>query len=78
MPERGPSCMRGGRLGPAARPRASGLGRGPWGNGERAEVAKLARRFIFNHLVGAGEQRERDGDAERLGDLEVDEQLRPA
>jgi hypothetical protein len=29
----------------------------------------------FDHLVGAHEQRERDGEAERLRSLEVDEQL---
>jgi hypothetical protein len=30
---------------------------------------------LFDHLVGAGEQRDRDGDAKRLGFLEVDDQL---
>src|SRR5262249_42831376 len=29
----------------------------------------------FNHLVGAAEERDRNGKAERLGGLEVDEQL---
>jgi hypothetical protein len=31
--------------------------------------------FLFDHLVGAGEQRLRQGEAERLGGLEVDHQL---
>jgi hypothetical protein len=29
----------------------------------------------FDHLIGAAEQRQRNGDAERLGGLEVDDQL---
>ncbi len=29
----------------------------------------------FDHLVGAGEQRERESDAERLGSLEINDQL---
>jgi hypothetical protein len=33
------------------------------------------RLSLFDHLVGAGEQRERDSEAERLGRLEVDDQL---
>src|SRR5262245_29207524 len=32
-------------------------------------------RTSFDHLVGAGEKRRRDGEADRLGDLEVDHQL---
>src|SRR5215203_6841805 len=31
--------------------------------------------MLFNHLVGAGEKRGWHGDAERLGALEVDDQL---
>jgi hypothetical protein len=30
---------------------------------------------LFDHLVGAGEQRQRHGEAERPGGLEVDDQL---
>ena len=29
----------------------------------------------FDHLVGAGEHRERESDAERLGSLEINDQL---
>jgi hypothetical protein len=32
-------------------------------------------RFSFDHLIGGGGQRFRDGKAERLGGLQVDDQL---
>ena len=38
-------------------------------------VECLLRAASFDHLVGAAEQRERHGDAEGFGCLEVDEQL---
>ena len=37
--------------------------------------AVVLRAASFDHLVGAAEEREREGDAEGLGCLEVDEQL---
>ena len=30
---------------------------------------------LFDHLVGAADQRQRNGEAERLGSLQVDDQL---
>ena len=33
------------------------------------------RRFLFDHLVGAGEQRGRHGEAERFGRFHIDHQL---
>jgi hypothetical protein len=38
------------------------------------KLTKSPRR-LFDHLVGAAEQRKRDGEAERLGRREVDEKL---
>ena len=44
-----------------------------------SEMGHLMHRskfhFLFDHLVGAGKQRQRDGEAERLRNLEVDDQL---
>src|SRR5262245_52026575 len=43
------------------------------------EVSLLppSRVTSFDHLVGAGEQRRRNIDAERLGCVEIDQQLEP-
>jgi hypothetical protein len=38
--------------------------------------ANIGVARLFDHLVGAAEQRERDGEAERLGGLEVEPQPR--
>ena len=34
-----------------------------------------ANNPLFDHLVGAAEERERDGDAERAGSLQIEDQL---
>ena len=36
---------------------------------------RIAAHFLFNHLVGAGEHRLRQGEAEAAGGLEVDRQF---
>jgi hypothetical protein len=40
-----------------------------------ATLAPVHRSNLFNHLVGNGEYARRDGEAERLGSLQVDDQL---
>src|SRR5262249_31775972 len=43
---------------------------------ERTNSTRRSKRTtLFDHLVGAAEQRERERDAERLRSLEVDDQL---
>jgi hypothetical protein len=39
--------------------------------------AELRNERLLNYLVGGGQQRFRDGDAKRLGRLEVDDELEP-
>jgi hypothetical protein len=41
----------------------------------KADSALRQNNVLFDHLVGAGEQRGRDGQAERLRGLEVDDKL---
>jgi hypothetical protein len=38
-------------------------------------LMQRSKKTLFDHLVGDGEQRGRDGEAERLSDLKVDHQL---
>src|SRR6266480_6838165 len=46
-----------------------------WAGLPPAGSHQLCLAHSFDHLVGATEQRERDGEAERLGSLDVDDQL---
>jgi hypothetical protein len=41
----------------------------------QAAVSYRSNYSLFDHLVGAAGQRQRDGDAERLGGLEIEDQF---
>jgi hypothetical protein len=45
--------------------------------GPAADRCTAATKPLFDHPVGTAEQREPEGDAERLGSLEVDDELDP-
>src|SRR4051794_34401405 len=69
LPSRRPQCRHGGAL-PFL---ASLLARAP---GSARRTARMLRehRFLFDHVVGAGEERWRHGDPERLCGLQVDDE----
>src|SRR5262245_42035950 len=48
---------------------AGKLARRQWAN---CGLMQRSKAYLFDHLVGAAEQRDRDSEAERLGDLHVD------
>jgi hypothetical protein len=46
-----------------------------WAGRSRSTVGKVPAQPLFDHLVGAGEERGRNFEAERVGGLHVDHQL---
>jgi hypothetical protein len=39
----------------------------------KADILRCKKMLLFDHLVGDGEQRRRDGEAQRPGGVEVDD-----
>ena len=46
--------------------------------GPKADSCSAAKRSLFDHLIGASEQRRRHGDAECPGCFEIKEELDPS
>jgi hypothetical protein len=54
----------------------AGKAAAPASAGEAVNDPKRTFRGLFDHLVGDREQPRRDGEAERLGGLEVDDEIK--